>query len=541
MKTKFLTITIIILSFVMSFTSCEEDFLEKSDPGAGAVDGFFQTADDFKLGVNGIYNSLTAAGYFTNFWGGNYFHMNMEFDVVSDNMVGQGAAWKGYSELASGLATPLSGGITDWKFNYGLGAISKVNTMLAVMADVDFGAEGSAKWEAELKYLRGFLYADMAFLYGGMPLITESITSEEADALARSSQAQTYEQAISDLTFAAANLGDTPNAGEFGRPTKMAAQAALGFAYLNQKDYASAKSAFSNIISQEGGLTGLASAAEWECLNRGCAEQNKEIIWSIQNGPGAEGTGDYIPMGIPTQSGFNGWSGHKFTQNLIDAYGMANGLPITDPDSGYDPANPLKNRDPRLRMTFYFEGDPYDGGVIDDGEFGGVCCNGSTKLMANIGIAPVFPRKYTADPDLTPEAFAQMNGIEFGSPIDLVIYRYADILLAHAEALNESGDTAGAYAGVNKVRNRAGLPDLAAGLSKAAMKDAILQERRVELALEGKRYYDLKRAGILMETVNSNKGWDLHGGANYKAHYDLWPLPGGFVDNSPAIEQNPGY
>ena len=541
MKTKFLTITIIILSFVMSFTSCEEDFLEKSDPGAGAVDGFFQTADDFKLGVNGIYNSLTAAGYFTNFWGGNYFHMNMEFDVVSDNMVGQGAAWKGYSELASGLATPLSGGITDWKFNYGLGAISKVNTMLGVMADVDFGTEGSAKWEAELKYLRGFLYADMAFLYGGMPLITESISAEEADALARSSQAQTYEQAISDLTFAAANLGDTPNAGEFGRPTKMAAQAALGFAYLNQKDYASAKSAFSNIISQEGGLTGLASAAEWECLNRGCAEQNKEIIWSIQNGPGAEGTGDYIPMGIPTQSGFNGWSGHKFTQNLIDAYGMANGLAITDPDSGYDPANPLENRDPRLRMTFYFEGDPYDGGVIDDGEFGGVCCNGSTKLMANIGIAPVFPRKYTADPDLTPEAFAQMNGIEFGSPIDLVIYRYADILLAHAEALNESGDTAGAYAGVNKVRNRAGLPDLAAGLSKAAMKDAILQERRVELALEGKRYYDLKRAGILMETVNSNKGWDLHGGANYKAHYDLWPLPGGFVDNSPAIEQNPGY
>jgi len=541
MKTKFLTITIIILSFVMSFTSCEEDFLEKSDPGAGAVDGFFQTADDFKLGVNGIYNSLTAAGYFTNFWGGNYFHMNMEFDVVSDNMVGQGAAWKGYSELASGLATPLSGGITDWKFNYGLGAISKVNTMLGVMADVDFGTEGSAKWEAELKYLRGFLYADMAFLYGGMPLITESISAEEADALARSSQAQTYEQAISDLTFAAANLGDTPNAGEFGRPTKMAAQAALGFAYLNQKDYANAKSAFSNIISQEGGLTGLASAAEWECLNRGCAEQNKEIIWSIQNGPGAEGTGDYIPMGIPTQSGFNGWSGHKFTQNLIDAYGMANGLPITDPDSGYDPANPLENRDPRLRMTFYFEGDPYDGGVIDDGEFGGVCCNGSTKLMANIGIAPVFPRKYTADPDLTPEAFAQMNGIEFGSPIDLVIYRYADILLAHAEALNESGDTAGAYAGVNKVRNRAGLPDLAAGLSKAAMKDAILQERRVELALEGKRYYDLKRAGILMETVNSNKGWDLHGGANYKAHYDLWPLPGGFVDNSPAIEQNPGY
>ena len=89
------------------------------------------------------------------------------------------------------------------------------------MDDVDFGAEGSAKWEAELRYLRGFLYADMAFLYGGMPIITESITAEEADALSRSTQAETYAQAITDLTFAAANLGNSPNAGEFGRPTKM--------------------------------------------------------------------------------------------------------------------------------------------------------------------------------------------------------------------------------------------------------------------------------------------------------------------------------
>ena len=140
MKNRNLLLVTIIFSFTLFFYSCDEDFLVKSDPGAGTVYGFFKTADDFKLGVNGIYNSLTEAGYFVTFWGGNYFHMNMEFDVVSDNMVGQGAAWKGYSELASGLATPLSGGITDWKFNYGMGAISKVNTMLEVMENVDFGA-----------------------------------------------------------------------------------------------------------------------------------------------------------------------------------------------------------------------------------------------------------------------------------------------------------------------------------------------------------------------------------------------------------------
>jgi len=541
MKIKNLTLTMIIFSFMLTFTTCEKDFLVKSDPGSATVDGFFKTADDFKLGVNGIYNSLTSAGYFVTFWGGNYFHMNMEFDVISDNMVGQGASWKGYSDVASGLLTPQTDGITSWKFNYGMGAISKVNTMLAVLENVDFGSENSAVWEAELKFLRGYLYADLAFLYGGMPLITSQISAEEADAISRSTQAETYAQAISDLSFAATNLGQSPNQDEVGRPTSMAAITAMAYAYLNQSDYANAATEFSKVVALEGGTVGLASTEIWECLNRGCAEDNKEIIWSVQNGPLSEGSGDFIPMGIPTTSGYNGWSGHKFTQDLVDAFGMANGLPITDPASGYDAANPYENRDSRLRKTFFFEGDPYDGKTIGDAEFSGVCCNGDTRLMANIGIAPVFPKKYTADPDTTPEAFAQMNTIEYGSPMDINIFRYSGVLLGHAEAMNESGNTAAAYAGVNKIRNRAGLPDLAAGLSQTAMRAAILHESRVEHALEGRRFYDLKRAGILMETVNSNQGWELHGGANYKAHFDLWPLPGNFVDNSENIDQNPGY
>ncbi len=540
MKTKFFTITIIICTFLISFVSCDEDFLVKSDPGNATVDGFFQTADDFKLGINGIYDSMAdAAG--SAFWGGNYFHMNMEFDVASDNMVGQGAAWKGYSEIASGLLTPLSGGITEWKFNYGMGTISKINTMLELIPNIDFGTEGSLKWEAELKYIRGFLYADMAFLYGGMPIVTTAINADEANEIARSSQAETYAQAISDLTFAADNLGTSPNDDQVGRPTTMAASTAIGYALLNQDDYSGAAAQFAKVIAREGSAVLLEPASKWDCLNRGCAEDSKEIIWSIQNGPLTEGSYDFIPMGIPTTSGYNGWSGHKFTQDLVDAFPMANGLPITDPASGYDPADPYSNRDPRLRMTFYFEGDVYDGGTIGDVNFQGVCCNGDTRLMGDIGIAPVFPRKTTASPEHTPEAFAQMNTITYASPMDVNIYRYSGVLLAHAEALNESGDTAGAYAGVNKVRTRAGLPELTPGLSQAQMRDAILHESRIEHALEGRRFYDLKRAGKLMERVNSNKGWDLHGGANYKAHFDLWPLPGNFVDNSPAIEQNPGY
>ena len=85
------------------------------------------------------------------------------------------------------------------------------------------------------------------------------------------------------------------------------------------------------------------------------------------------------------------------------------------------------------------------------------------------------------------------------------------------------------------------MPAIAAGLSQADMRAKILHERRVELALEGKRYFDLRRAGTLKSILNANTGWDLHGGANYKDHFDLWPIPGPTVDNSPNIAHNPGY
>ena len=120
---------------------------------------------------------------------------------------------------------------------------------------------------------------------------------------------------------------------------------AIGYALLNQDDYAGAAAEFAKVIALEGSAVLLEPASKWDCLNRGCAEDSKEIIWSIQNGPLTEGSYDFIPMGIPTTSGYNGWSGHKFTQNLVDAFPMANGLPSTDPASGYDAAAPYSNRE----------------------------------------------------------------------------------------------------------------------------------------------------------------------------------------------------
>ena len=85
--------------------------------------------------------------------------------------------------------------------------------MLAVLPNVDFGSGGSEIWEAELKFLRGFVYGELANLYGGVPLILTPLTAEEANELSRSTQSETYAQALSDLEFAAENLGLEPNQG----------------------------------------------------------------------------------------------------------------------------------------------------------------------------------------------------------------------------------------------------------------------------------------------------------------------------------------
>ena len=91
-------------------------------------DGFFQGEDEFVLGVNGVYNYYMQLDT-SNFGGGNYFHMHMEFETLSDNGVGQDCGWRGYANFACGIMTPASGGITWYKWNYGFGAISKINQL----------------------------------------------------------------------------------------------------------------------------------------------------------------------------------------------------------------------------------------------------------------------------------------------------------------------------------------------------------------------------------------------------------------------------
>jgi hypothetical protein len=254
-----------------------------------------------------------------------------------------------------------------------------------------------------------------------------------------------------------------------------------------------------------------------------------------------------------------GGSGGPFPyQELVDAFPMSNGQPITNPASGYDAANPYKNRDPRLNYS-----------IIHD-----------STLRTIFGANQPSPLLLYTNTAVNPPVASSGDAVFKGTPTGLYIYkmmdpavinnslntssrcmpliRYAEILLNFAEATNEvAGATPEVYQAVEAIRLRAGLRPykLPVGLSKTDMRLAIQNERRIELAYEGHRFFDVRRWMIADQTDNlqmhgmevkrngslvSYNPFSVRKHIFVKAMY-LWPLPLKEIAKSPELQQNPLY
>ncbi|HLP73014.1 MAG TPA: RagB/SusD family nutrient uptake outer membrane protein [Bacteroidales bacterium] len=176
------------------------------------------------------------------------------------------------------------------------------------------------------------------------------------------------------------------------------------------------------------------------------------------------------------------WGCGLVTQEGVDMFGMSNGLPITDPASGYNPNNPYVNRDPRLYETAVVNGDSYQGRTAEL-YIGGRERTNSTNTNAKTG----YPmRKFILESNLA---------TSYASIVHWPYLRLAEIYLSYAEASNEfyGGPTAESYRCINVIRNRVGLPDLTPGMTKEQFREACLVERACEFAFEEVRWYDLVR------------------------------------------------
>ncbi len=518
----------LLISFVV-IVSCYDSLLEKSDPGTGSVESFYNNEEELVLGINGIYNALQGT-----WWGGAFIHIAPSFDAATDN-ARTCCPWEySFPAIANGTMNPSSGGIVAWKWTFGYQAITRINQMLKLIEDgvPGLGPADAAKWQGELRFLRGFIYTDLITVYGDVPLIVSVLTPEEANQVGRNSKSEVYGALKTDFQFAVDNLDNTPNNGEFGRPTALAALAFLGKIQLYQGDYTEAAANLKKIIDQED-PTVVALDVDYESIFNGTNEQSTEILFSLQALGGSVGEGSFLQAhyGVPNLPGAlseaGGWNSIGYSRTLLDDYYMTDGLPI-DQSPLYDANDPYTNRDPRFRLSFFVEGDTYVGVVLGPPNF---FINGGAPDPV-YGAAIVTKKWSNVD---TESSFGGEGEADF------VLMRYGDVLLMYAEALNETtGPDGEVYSAVNKIRARAGMPDFPAGLSQDAMRDEIRHERRIEFVMEGTRYFDLIRwrtAETVIPSIQELENRAFDASKNY-----LWPVPQSAIDSNPElITQNPGY
>jgi hypothetical protein len=508
----FLLVTLII--------GCDADFLDKKPLETATVESLFTDVDGLKLAVNGIYDVLQG-----DMWGGSFYYLTPTYDANSEDAT-LAFPWEGNIALiAEGNIIPTSGGVVDYKWDFGYKGIARANAVLENIdnPEIDLEEAVRTKYKAEVRFLRALMYFELATYYGGVPLVLQPLGINEAK-LPRNSKDEVITAVLEDLDYAASNLDTSPLDNELGRPTKQSALGLKTRVLIYQKRYPDAAAAALETMALEAsGATGLST--DYESLFNGTNEGDKEILFSIGfKGATASsadvGEGNVLSTAhgpLSVESG-GGWGSISYQEPMFDAFYLTDGLP-KDQSPLYDPANEYANRDPRLTWSFLVPGlSTWLGKPYTEANYSGY-----------ITALPLNPKKWVNENDTNSGLAGEVN---------YIILRYADVLLMYAEAQNEvSGPDASVYEAINKIRARAQMPDVTPGLSKDDMRKTIQHERKVEFNQEGLRYFDLIRWGLAFEKINSNTRRQ----SNWKEYHALFPIPQKEINANPFLEQNPGY
>lgn len=274
-----------------------------------------------------------------------------------------------------------------------------------------------------------------------------------------------------------------------------------------------------NILTVAEQIKGYSLSNDFESIFQGAGQEtNTEIIFSTKYlAPNNWHTSDLW---------FGAWLRCAPLTNLVSEFEFKDGTPFSKESALYNPENPIENRDPRLDMSAFYQ----------------------QLVMGDVEqpVTGVLPTGYGLKKFVTRDKTQYPIGYNTRSDQDWVHFRYAEILLAIAEAENEvNGPTQKAYDAINSIRARKGvdMPPLPTGLNQTQMREKIRHERRIELAFEGHRYFDLKRWRIIGEIMNN---FDEPTLPLYKSVFEdrfyLWPIPQSEIDkNNGVLVQNPNY
>lgn len=477
----------------LTITSCSDDFLDVEP--RDRIDGtsFFSNDNEMIIGVNGVYaaqRTILARGD-----GGTPLLYTL-FESRSDN------AGSDHTDQVERVETDLFNEtpgnnpiIGAWESMWTL--VNLANLVMASSTTAEGNQAIIDRVVGEAKFLRAYTYFQLTLLWGDLPLRTEPTADFSNTILPKSSVADIYNLIVQDLTEAASALPESYSGGfgnEIGRATSGAALTLLGKVELQRGNNAAAETALRQVLGRYQLL------ANFSDIHTGGNDNSAESIYEISNNPANQtgwfGNNAFIPDNIAADLGIvAGGSPRLFlsiypTQDLVDSF---------------DPA------DLRIPATF---------GIDTEGTYKG----------------PYISK------------FIDLNTAVAGSDINLVVLRYADVLLMLAEAIGENEE---AYDLINQVRGRAGLPNIDAA-SPGTFIEKVMNERRWEFAFELHRWVDLLRLpqseviDIMSAQLSSQQqdkfGLTFDTSLIRPERNLLYPIPQTEIDiSNGVVEQNPGY
>ncbi|MGK6350697.1 RagB/SusD family nutrient uptake outer membrane protein [Parapedobacter sp. DT-150] len=482
-------LSLLIISATLLWSACSKD-LDLAPESSYHTEDFYKTVNDFRQALFGAYGGLRAV---------HGFDYPMMMESLSDNINTQQNTTN--NPLARfGFTAGDDRILGVWSAYWSV--INRTNNILDQIDAGEFpNEEVRTIMSGETRFIRGYCYFQLGWIFGGVPLIDRVMTAEEIAAIPRTTQAETFAFAVSDMEAGAEVLPEHQGGDNLGRATKFAAKSILARLHLFTRNYESAKPLLEEILAYDG-LSPYETFADCFLNTK---DNGSEHVFQIQFTSGLNSQGNPLVYSLVPEN----IRSEQFPQG-----GRSTWLAVSN-----DLYESYEERDMRRDVTIQ-KGYATSNNVVDS----------LTLLYIKYAHGTVPPNNVDND-------------------VNLSIVRITDVQLMYAEVLNELGYVADgdAFALVNGVRNRAGLDSLQASDApdQETFREVLFKERRLEFACEALRWFDIVRQGPEKATAIMNtflaRPEEGGGGITFNANYLLMPIPASELRTNPALEQNPGY
>ena len=542
---------ILLLFMLAMVSSCTKDVLDKSPTDRFADEDIWKDKNLVETFVNNTYRIMPT---------GNTYGAQQLAQKGTDEIHGRGG---GNTFINKGEATPATPGVDYWSWtanqstNYSFWlVITNCNLFMSYMEKSTItDVAMKDRMTGEIRLLRAFAYFRLVAFYGGVPLITKPFELSDDFMVARSTYDECMNFVITELDAAAALLPTTYPAAQKGRLTKGAALAVKSRALLymasplNNPSNSSAKwQAAADAAKAVIDLNLYSLFADYKSLFLLANSYNSEVIWSRPYNYVLSNEAAYLELS-QYPNGYSGYGQVHPYHDFVDSYEMLSGkLPKDDPS--YNPQDPYINRDPRFYATILYNGAPFKGRPVETFLPGGRDSREGPISAWNSTETSYYLRKFIDENITNPGTIIQGN-----SP--WIFSRYAEILLNYAEAKYFLNDEPTCREYLNLVRSRTGVNMPPITESGTPLLARLQNERKIELAYEEHRWFDIRRwkiAPVVMNTpaTRMDVRKDITTGVftytvqtmYQRAFADknyLAPIPLAEIEKNALLVQNPGY